>query len=62
MKIAKVIVWTKKQSLRCWFAKLSNALLGYGFKQSRADYSLFSLVRGKMHLHVLVYVDDLVVT
>ena len=49
MKIAKVIVWTKKQSLRCWFAKLSNALLSYGFKQSRADYSLFSLVRGKVH-------------
>ena len=51
-----------KQAPRCWFAKLSTALLKYSFKQSYADYSLFSLCRGTLRLHVLVYVDDLIIS
>ncbi|XP_026431504.1 uncharacterized protein LOC113328696 [Papaver somniferum] len=46
---------------RCWFAKLSTALKNYGFRQSYSDYSLFTMIKGKMQLNVLVYVDDLIV-
>ncbi|CAA7040888.1 unnamed protein product [Microthlaspi erraticum] len=51
-----------KQAPRCWFAKLQKSLLEYGFKQSRSDYSLFTLNDGKRRLHVLVYVDDLIIS
>lgn len=50
-----------KQAPRCWFAKLSTALLEYGFVQCRKDYSLFTRVRGSTVLHILIYVDDLVI-
>jgi hypothetical protein len=50
-----------KQAPRCWFAKLSAALLQFGFRQSCSDYSLFNLVTSDVQLVVLVYVDDLIV-
>ena len=50
-----------KQAPRQWFSKLSTALKSYGFKQSYADYSLFSYIQGSVSLHVLVYVDDLII-
>ncbi|CAH9141796.1 unnamed protein product [Cuscuta epithymum] len=50
-----------RQAPRCWFAKLTAALKKYGFSQSYSDYSLFSLHHGSVHLHVLVYVDDLII-
>lgn len=34
-----------KQFPRCWFAKLGMALKAYGFRQSLADYSLFSYMK-----------------
>ena len=55
-------IYGLKQAPRCWFAKLSAALLKYDFTQSYADYSLFSLCRETLHLHVLVYVDDLIIS
>lgn len=51
-----------KQAPRCWFAKLSKALKRYGFRQSLSDYSLFILKRGNIQLHVLIYVDDLIIS
>ncbi|KAJ3698018.1 hypothetical protein LUZ61_001723 [Rhynchospora tenuis] len=51
-----------RQAPRMWFSKLAAALEGYGFAQSRADYSLFVYNKGDVCLTVLVYVDDLVVT
>lgn len=50
-----------KQAPRNWFAKLSSALRAFGFCQSKADYSLFSFKMLGVILHVLVYVDDLIV-
>ena len=50
-----------RQAPRCWFAKLSTALLDFGFRQDRADYSLFTYVSGASVLYVLVYVDDLII-
>jgi len=51
-----------KQAPRCWFQKLTTALKKYGFQQSRKDYSLFTLTRGQVRIHILIYVDDLVIT
>ena len=51
-----------KQAPRCWFAKLSESLKEYGFIQDVSDYSLFTFVHGDIRLHVLVYVDDLLIS
>ncbi|KAH9681835.1 retrovirus-related pol polyprotein from transposon RE1 [Citrus sinensis] len=51
-----------KQAPRCWFAKLAAALKTYGFAQLSSDYSLFTLHRDNIHLLVLVYVDDIIVS
>ncbi|GAA0150607.1 transmembrane signal receptor [Lithospermum erythrorhizon] len=46
-----------KQASGCWFSKLTAALKRYGFVQSYADYSLFTMCKDVFQLHVLVYVD-----
>ncbi|XP_047331139.1 uncharacterized protein LOC124934664 [Impatiens glandulifera] len=51
-----------KQAPRCWFSKLTTALLSYGFIQSRSDYSLFFFVSSDVVLHILIYVDDMIVS
>ena len=51
-----------KQAPCCWFAKLAMALKTYGFAQSSSDYSLFTLHRDSIHLLVLVYVDDIIIS
>ena len=51
-----------KQAPRQWFAKLSSALLQFGFKQSKADYSLFVKNHEGKFLVVLIYVDDMIIT
>ncbi|XP_074304226.1 uncharacterized protein LOC141638943 [Silene latifolia] len=56
----KKSLYDLRQAPRCWFAKLSYALLAYGFVQSMYDYSLFSYVKENVEVHILVYVDDLV--
>ncbi|CAH9140336.1 unnamed protein product [Cuscuta epithymum] len=50
-----------RQAPRCWFAKLAASLRKYGFTQSYSDYSLFTWCRDNISLHVLVYVDDLII-
>jgi len=50
-----------KQAPQCWFKKLSDALLRFGFVQGHEDYSFFSYTRKGMELRVLVYVDDLLI-
>lgn len=37
-------------------------MLDYSFEQSRLDYSLFTLEKKGIRLHILVYVDDLIIT
>jgi len=51
-----------KQAPRKWFAKLSSALLQFGFTQSKADYSLFTKREGAGFTAVLIYVEDVIVT
>lgn len=50
-----------RQAPRCWFAKLSKALIKFGFLQSYSDYSLFTYSHEETEIRVLVYVDDLVI-
>ena len=54
-------IYGLRQASRCWFAKLSTALKDNGFVQSYSDYCLFTLHSGTTSLHLLVYVDDLVI-
>ncbi|XP_049935313.1 uncharacterized mitochondrial protein AtMg00810-like [Nymphaea colorata] len=49
-------IYGLKQSPRCWFVKLSDAIVSYGFNQSRAD-----LTSGNVFIAMLAYVDDLII-
>ena len=49
-----------RQAPRCWFEKLTNSLLEYGFLQSYSDASLFTYTKDSKEIRVLIYVDDLV--
>ncbi|CAM8934225.1 unnamed protein product [Rhodiola kirilowii] len=49
------------QAPRNWLSKLVHSLSIFGFHQSKADYSLFSLTQSNTTLHVLEYVDDLII-
>ncbi|KAK3038220.1 hypothetical protein RJ639_029660 [Escallonia herrerae] len=47
---------------RNWYQKFTVALLAIGFRQSTADYSLFTFNHGGSFVVVLVYVDDVFIT
>lgn len=51
-----------KQASRNWYSKFSCAIRKAGFKQSMADYSLFTRVHGDSFTAVLIYVDDMIIT
>lgn len=51
-----------KQAPRCWLEKLTKALESFGFVQSYKDYSLFTYIKGRKSVRVLIYVHDLIVS
>ena len=50
-----------KQAPRNWFSKLSVHLKNSGYKQSNADYSLFTAVTSSTITLILIYIDDLLI-
>jgi hypothetical protein len=55
-------IYGLKQAPRAWYTRLSNFLLDLGFQGSLVDTSLFILVQGAVHIYMLVYVDDILIT
>ncbi|GAU26774.1 hypothetical protein TSUD_317720 [Trifolium subterraneum] len=51
-----------KQSPRAWFDRLKATLISFGFTANKCDPSLFMIKTGGLHLIVLVYVDDIIIT
>lgn len=49
-----------RQASRNWYHKFTRAIIALGFRQSRADHSLFIYKRGKVYVVVLIYVDDVI--
>jgi hypothetical protein len=51
-----------KQAPRAWYTRLRQSLVHLGFTESLMDASLFTFHYKDIHLYVLVYVDDMLVT
>ncbi|CAL1375545.1 unnamed protein product [Linum trigynum] len=51
-----------RQASRNWHARFTASLLDLGFRQSRADYSLFVSHHGDSFVVALIYVDDVILT
>ncbi|CAL9014472.1 unnamed protein product [Prunus brigantina] len=47
---------------RAWFHCFSSHLLRLGFIASQSDSSLFVYTQGSIHIYLLIYVDDILVT
>ncbi|KAF5457496.1 hypothetical protein F2P56_021595, partial [Juglans regia] len=58
----KKSLYSLKQAPRAWFHRFSSFMLRLGFLCSRADTSLFVLIRSSSIIYLLLYVDDIVVT
>ncbi|PKU78985.1 Retrovirus-related Pol polyprotein from transposon TNT 1-94 [Dendrobium catenatum] len=55
-------IYGLRQSPRQWFHKLTSFLQTLGFGFSRADPSLLIFHKNNIHLFVLIYVDDILIT
>jgi len=55
-------IYGLKQAPRAWFMRLSQALLDLGFSSSVVETSLFMFHHQSIHIFVLIYVDDILVS
>jgi hypothetical protein len=55
-------IYGLKQAPRAWYTRLSNFLLDLGFQGSLVDTSLFIFLQGDIHIYMLVYVNDILIT
>ncbi|KAK9057022.1 hypothetical protein SSX86_024388 [Deinandra increscens subsp. villosa] len=56
----KKSIYGLKQASRNWYHKFTKALLNLGYKQSKADHSLFIYKTNESYVAVLIYVDDVI--
>ncbi|KAL9237818.1 hypothetical protein vseg_012322 [Gypsophila vaccaria] len=54
-------IYGLRQAPRCWYAKLATTLSSYGFIMSASDNFLFTFRKNNIEIHILIYVDDLVI-
>ncbi|GJW21073.1 retrovirus-related pol polyprotein from transposon TNT 1-94 [Tanacetum coccineum] len=50
-----------KQASRNWYHNITSFLLTLNFKQSKADYSLFTYQKEEIYVAILIYVDDVII-
>jgi len=55
-------IYGLRQAPRAWFNRLSDSLLEFGFTQLLVHTSLFLFHQGAVHLFLLIYVDDILIT
>lgn len=55
-------IYGLKQAPRAWYSALKQALVAFGFFNTKSDSSLFVYNTGSILVYCLVYVDNLVVT
>jgi hypothetical protein len=55
-------IYGLKQAPRAWFTRLSQALVNLEFCGSQVDHSLFTYHLDLVHVFLLVYVDDIILT
>lgn len=58
----KKALYGLKQAPRAWYGKVAQYFIFCGFKVSDSDSSLFIKLESNMHLLVLLYVDDMIIT
>lgn len=58
----KKALYGLKQAPRAWYGKVAQYFIFCGFKVANSDSSLFVKLESKMHLLVLLYVDDMIIT
>jgi len=58
----KKAIYGLKQAPRTWYTTLKQALLEFGFVNTKSDSSLFIYIVASTTTYFLVYVDDLIIT
>ena len=58
----KKALYGLKQAPRAWYGKVAQYLIFCGFRVSDSDSSLFIKLESSVHLLILLYVDDMIIT
>ena len=54
-------IYGLKQASRQWNITFTQAIISFGFSQSKCDYSLFTHGQGDNFVAILLYVDDIII-